>query len=95
MITLAVTYVFRPDAVAEAEAHLRELIVATRREPGCRTYDVNRSNDDPRAFLLYEQYVDEAAVAAHRASPHFERFGKNGIQTLAESRVATLYTPFA
>ncbi len=95
MITVAVSYVFRADALAQAEAYLRELIVATRREPGCQTYEVHRSKDDPRAFFLYEQYDDEAALDAHRASPHFERFGKNGIQTIAESRVATLYVPFS
>ena len=28
-------------------------------------YIVNRSTENPRHFLLYEQYVDEAALAAH------------------------------
>lgn len=95
MITLAVTYVFRAGHEAEAEGFLRELIAATRREPGCRTYEIHRSKDDPRTFFLYEQYDDEAALDAHRASPHFERFGKNGIQTIAQSRTAALYVPFS
>lgn len=95
MITVAVSYVFVAEKLAEAEGYLRELIVQTRKEPGCRTYEVSRSKEDARAFFLYERYDDEAALDAHRASPHFLRYGKNGIQTIAESRVATLYELFS
>ncbi|GAC1309767.1 MAG: hypothetical protein NVSMB21_16740 [Vulcanimicrobiaceae bacterium] len=95
MITLAVTYVFRAETLARAEGHLRDLIAPTRAEPGCRTYEIFRAKDDPHAFLFFEQYDDEAALDAHRASTHFERFGKNGIQTIAERRVATLYESFS
>lgn len=95
MITLAVNYVFHADTLAEAEGYLRELVGPTRAEPGCRTYEIFRSNDDPNAFMFFEQYDDEAALDAHRASPHFDRFGKNGIQKIAASRVATLYGSFS
>jgi len=95
MIALAVTYVIAPGREAEAEGHLRELIAASRREPGCRSYDVFRAQDDVRSFFIFERYDDEAALEAHRASPHFERHGKNGLQTLMESRNAALYVPFA
>ncbi len=95
MITLVVTYTFPEAQLADAEHHLRALIEPTRSEPGCRTYEISRSKDDPRSFLFYEQYDDEAAIEAHRASDHFQRFGKNGIQPIAESRVASLYVPFS
>ncbi|GAC1441789.1 MAG: hypothetical protein NVSMB59_02850 [Vulcanimicrobiaceae bacterium] len=95
MITLAVTYVFESGHEREAERYLRELLAASRLEPGCRTYDVNRSTEHAGTFLIYERYDDPAALDAHRASPHFERFGKNGIQTIAQSRVAAVYEPFA
>lgn len=95
MITLAVTYVFPAEKLAEAEGYLRELIAPTRAEPGCRTYEIYRSKDDPHAFFFYEIYDDEAAIDAHRASPHFQRFGKNGIQPIAQRRVATLYEAFS
>ncbi len=95
MITLVVAYTFPSEKLAEAQGYLRQLVEPTRAEPGCRTYEVHRSKDDPRSFLFYEQYDDEAAVDTHRASAHFERFGKNGIQAIAESRVANLYVPFS
>jgi (4S)-4-hydroxy-5-phosphonooxypentane-2,3-dione isomerase len=49
---------------ANAAASLRD-------EPGCRRFDVLRDNADPRHYLLYELYDDEAAFQAHRNMPHF------------------------
>ena len=43
-------------------------------EPGCRQFDVCRDAQDPGLFFLYELYDDEAAIAAHLASPHFKHF---------------------
>lgn len=94
MLTLAVVYTFVAGRDAEIVAHVRALIAASRQEPGCRTYDVNRSQDDPRTFLFYERYDDEAALDAHRATPHFLEHGKNGLQTMVERRDAALYVPF-
>ncbi len=41
-------------------------------EPGCAMYIVNRSTENPRHFLIYEQYVDEAALAAHAETAMFK-----------------------
>src|SRR5262245_37247417 len=40
-------------------------------EPGCLQFDVTQDLADPHRFGFYEIYVDEDAVAAHRATPHF------------------------
>ncbi len=95
MIALAVTYTFKPGKDDEAVAYFRELIPASRKEPGCRMYVVHRGKDDPRKFFIYEQYDDEAAFDAHRASPHFQRYGKNGLQTIMETRDAQFYIPLS
>jgi quinol monooxygenase YgiN len=56
------------DAVA---AILARHTAQTRAEPGCLAFLGNRSAEDGDRFVLYEQYADEAAFQAHRASPHF------------------------
>jgi quinol monooxygenase YgiN len=43
-------------------------------EPGCLRFDVLQDNDNPNQIHLYEIYRDEAAVAAHRAAPHYTRW---------------------
>lgn len=57
--------------VAEVEALMREMVSHTRKEPGNLRYDLLRRADGAPGFHLYEAYVDEAAVQAHRDSAHF------------------------
>jgi quinol monooxygenase YgiN len=39
-------------------------------EPGCLLYSLLKSRTDPRAYVVHEQYRDQAALDAHEASPH-------------------------
>jgi hypothetical protein len=52
----------------------------------------HRSPEDSRHFFLYEQYVDEAALAAHRSSPHFEEYVQRGLFRIIESRTPRVWT---
>jgi quinol monooxygenase YgiN len=40
-------------------------------EPGCRGFTISRSKDNGNVFTLAEFYDDEAALEAHRETPHF------------------------
>jgi len=71
------------DEVASVLALHRPATVA---EPGCRAFVVNRSQDDGDRFMLYEQYDDEAAFEAHRASPHFKRYIEGQVVPLLAER---------
>jgi quinol monooxygenase YgiN len=93
MICVAVTYVIQAGHEDEAVALFARLAEATRAEPACRMYLAHRSTTDPRKFFLYEQYDDQAGLDAHRASPHFERYGKEGLFAILESRSPELYEP--
>ncbi len=93
MVCLAVVYVVKPGHEEELIQWLGQLTVLTREEPGCRMYQAHRSLSDPRRFFLYEQYDDQAAVDAHRASAHFEEFAKGRIFPILESRTPELYEP--
>lgn len=50
--------------------------VVLRSEPGCLYYRLHRSNDDPDLFVFYEAYVNQAALEAHRHSPHIAAYRK-------------------
>ena len=93
MICVAVTYVIKAGHEDEAVTLLARLTESTRTEPGCRMYLAHRSTTDPRKFFLYEQYDDQAALDAHRGSPHFERYGKGGLFSILENRSPELYEP--
>ena len=47
---------------------------ATRKEPGCLFYTLYQSATNPRMFVFYEEYKDDAAFQAHAGSPHFKVF---------------------
>ena len=71
----------------------RKLQEETRREPGCLTYVVQRSREDPRVYMVYEQYVDDPALESHRKSPHFNQYATNGFYRFVEERKAELFDP--
>jgi quinol monooxygenase YgiN len=91
MICIAVTYLIQVGRDDEAVELFRPLAEQTRTEPGCKMYAVHRSTTEPRRFFLYEQYVDQAALDAHRAAPHFEKYAKGGLFPLLESRSPEIY----
>jgi (4S)-4-hydroxy-5-phosphonooxypentane-2,3-dione isomerase len=70
---------------------LRIMTPLSRSEPGCLFYQPHRSVDDPQLFFLYEQYSDQAAVDAHRASPHFQEHVIGKAIPNLESRVVDTF----
>lgn len=79
------------DAVATA---LREMAEAVDRdEPACVTYHAARSIEEPGVFVLYEEYVDEAALLAHRETPHFKALIEGTIVPLLASREREILIP--
>jgi quinol monooxygenase YgiN len=61
-------------------------------EPGCHAYYVNRSNDNPDYFLIYEQYDDEAALEVHRQAAHFKAIVEGRVVPLLEKREREFYS---
>ena len=93
MICLAVRLLTKAGLEVEVARTFRPLIEASRKEPGCLMYIVHQRKDDPRHFLVYEQYKDEAAVDSHRESPHFLKYATHGVYTMIEERDAGFYHP--
>jgi len=50
---------------------LHRMIPQCRAEPGNLAWDVWRDQADPAKFVLDEMYSNEAAVTAHRNTPHY------------------------
>lgn len=63
----------------------------TVREPGNLRFDVLQQTDDPDRFVLYEVYKDEAAMAAHKATPHYAQWNQAVAPWMAEPRKGVKY----
>ena len=55
-------------------------------------YVGHQSMADPRKFLFYEQYKDQAALDAHRNAPYFKQYVNGGLDPIMEDRTRELYT---
>jgi quinol monooxygenase YgiN len=60
-------------------------------EPGCTFYQASRSTEQDGLIVLYEQYTDDAAVAAHRDTPHYRQFIEGTIVPLLANRERELF----
>ena len=93
MLVLVAHYYGKAGQGDAIEAALRQMApLVTAHEPGCILYQACRSQENPDQFLLYEQYVDEAALLGHRETPHFARIIEGTIIPLLEKRERELYT---
>ena len=92
MIVLVAKYHVKTGKGDEGEAALRRMapLVQTG-EPGCKLYQANRSTENRDLFLLYEHYADQAALEAHRNTPHFREIIERTIVPLLEKRERELY----
>ncbi|MCB8945202.1 MAG: antibiotic biosynthesis monooxygenase [Ardenticatenaceae bacterium] len=92
MIVLLAKYYVKPgnaETVIEKLREMGELVKAN--EPGCTMYQISRAQDNPDFLLLYEQYIDQAAVDAHRATPHFQTYILDTIIPMLEKREVAFF----
>ena len=92
MIVLKVDMLVKPGAEEKCKEYIRIMQEHSRKEPGCVLYIGHQSIDDPRRFLMYEQYKDTAALDVHRNAPYFKRYVNGGLDPIVEQRSRELYT---
>jgi len=66
---------------------LSRLTPASRQEPGCLSYIAHFVEAEPLTVVIYEQYVDEAALEYHRNSPHFKEYAAGGLYKFRHARL--------
>jgi quinol monooxygenase YgiN len=91
LVSFAVRLKFAPEDRADIAESLRLLAAASRQEPGCVSYIPHQVEDDPDTVLIYEQYVDQSALAAHRETEHFKKYAVGGLyQRMKERSIENL-----
>jgi quinol monooxygenase YgiN len=92
MISFTVRMQFRDEDRQRVDEMLRALALASRQESGCMTYVPHRVEGNPDTVVIYEQYRDQAAVDAHRASEHFKKFAVGGLYQMMREREVENFT---
>ena len=67
MLTFTAKLTVKAGSEQEFERIMRIAVPKVREEPGNHAYIFHCSTQDPRVFMFYEEYADQAALEAHRA----------------------------
>ncbi len=91
MVSFVIRYTFAPEDRAEMAEAVRLLAAESRKEPGCVTFIPHHGEGDPDTIVIYEQYKDGDALAAHRKSAHFNKYAVEGLfQKMKERNLENL-----
>ena len=74
---------------SSVEQALREVVAATRTEPGCLNIPAFRSMRDRRLFYIHSRWVNAAAFQEHGKLPHTLHFLERVDALLDQPREAT------
>lgn len=79
------------DKLQQTEQTLTGLIGPTREEPGCISYTLHQSNDDPCVFVFVETWRSQADLDEHLQKPYLQAFVAAAGELLAEPLDVTLW----
>lgn len=71
---------------------MKQVAEKSREEEGNLFYKIHQSTQDANTLLLYEGYVDEAAVEVHRNAEYFQRVVIGQIVPMLENREVVVAT---
>ena len=89
---LIAKYYVKPGTSKAVEEALREMSKFVKAdEPACLVYNANIDPENENLYCLYEIYQDDAALVAHRETPHFKAIIEGKIVPLLEKREREIF----
>ena len=93
LVTFTAKLTIKAGKEQEFETTMKAIVPQVRQEPGNRAYTMCRSKENPRLFLFFEEYVDQAAIEAHRQ--HLKELGVDLTTFLDGAPVLEFYEKLA
>ncbi len=90
IVTTAVLHI-KQDQIDAFKAACLANAAESIKEPGITQFDLLQQQDDPTRFVLFEVYDDEAAVQAHKTTPHYFTWRETVQDMQAEPRYGVKY----
>lgn len=87
MITIIAMFETKPECADAFKALAAPCIEASRKEEGNVSYGFYTGKEDKTKFFFVEVWKDEAAIAMHNASAHFQAFAGAFMPLLAKDPV--------
>jgi len=70
-ITKRVTFIAKEGDEAKMKELLTAMVAPSKIEEGCIFYEIFQYVDNPRKFMAYESWENEAALDGHKTSAHY------------------------
>jgi len=83
MFVLSVDLRIKPENVDAFISKALENAAQSRKEPGCKQFDVLVDPKDRTVAMLYEVYLDDKAFEAHQQTPHFRKYLAEAVPLVA------------
>jgi quinol monooxygenase YgiN len=87
---VVVTMKIKDGSQRDFEKHANEMAkLAKANEPGCLLWSLFKA-EEPNVYVIMERYVDDAALAAHRANAPYNELAK-GIGAFLDGRPTLMH----
>ncbi|MGH7563355.1 MAG: putative quinol monooxygenase [Gemmatimonadota bacterium] len=83
-LTVVVRIRARAGMEDQVRLELLDLLDPTREEEGCINFDLHQAEEDPRLFLVHENWMSEEALARHFEKPYLRAWVAKAEELLAE-----------
>ena len=74
MIVIHVSVLIDPAKADAAASAAKDMMLESRKEPGCHAYTFSRDLSEPGRFYVVEEWASEEALALHFKAPHMAKF---------------------
>ena len=92
-VTIFATFVPKPGYEYEVQRALQAVVPPTRSEPGCLRFDLYAGLEPVTTFRLFEIFMSQQAVEAHRETLHYRLYRASVIPLLQAAPVVTMMAP--
>ena len=84
-VILYAEFTAKPGSESQVQMLISGLAEKVRQEPGNTEFTVYRERDNPRKFFVFEEYLDEASLEAHRGAEYGAVFNRQLSSLIEES----------
>lgn len=73
-LTVVARIVAKKDCIESLKQELIRLVAPTRQETGCLEYRLHQDDENPAAFLFYENWANAESLELHLNTPRFKAY---------------------
>ncbi len=71
-ITKRVTFIAKTGCENDLKAVLEAMVAPSKQEPGLLFYEITQYKENPKKFMAFETWADEAALEGHKHTAHYK-----------------------